>query len=114
MPVTLNPGDTVDLALGFANEGGSEGTEFARFLFNSSDPLVPEYNINVVARRAERPTCEPAFTPEFLSLGAIREGQTAVGVIEMVNFGSGSCEYQSFDLDSCLKIQSGIRHYYDC
>jgi|GEM_PF-1329334 len=114
VPATLNPGDTLDLQLEFSNDGGATGTEFARFVFNSTDPLVPEYNLNVVARRAERPTCEPAFTPEFLSLGAIREGQNATGVIEMVNFGSGNCEYQSFDLDACLKIQSGIRHYYDC
>lgn len=114
LPATLNPGDTVVLTLEFANEGGSEGTEFARFVFASTDPLVPQYNLNVVARRAERPTCEPAFTPEFLSLGAHKEGQVAEGVIEMVNFGSGNCEYRSFDMDACLKIQSGIRHYYEC
>ena len=114
LPAKLNPGESVELTVSFTNESGSKGSEFARLTFKSTDPLVPSYALDVVARRAERPTCEPAFLPELLSLGAAKEGETLDGTLQIVNYGSGNCEYREYELSGCLKVQSGVRHRFDC
>src|SRR5690606_26434260 len=66
LPKELNPGETVQLDLTFENQRGADGTEFARFFLYTTDPVVPEYPLDVVARRAQRPTCEAAFVPDLL------------------------------------------------
>jgi hypothetical protein len=114
IPKKLNPGEAVDIKVHFENAGGTKGTEFARFFITTDDPLVPEYALDVVARRAEKPTCEPSFVPELLSLGATSEDGKLTGVLKAVNFGSGNCTYTEYELDGCLKVQSGVRHQFDC
>ncbi|MGM0575730.1 MAG: choice-of-anchor D domain-containing protein [Myxococcota bacterium] len=114
LPAELNPGESVTLDLRFENTGGDKGTESARFFLYTTDKLVPEYPLDVVARRAERSTCEPAFVPDVLSMGAKRAGTTAEDTIQVVNFGSGECEYRDWDLVGCNKLQMGARHRYDC
>lgn len=114
LPALINPGQAVDIALHFENTGGIQGTEFARFFLSTDDPLVPEYALDVIARRAEKPTCEPSFVPEMLSLGATAEGEKLTGTLKVVNYGSGNCVFNEFDMDGCLKVQSGVRHLFDC
>ncbi len=114
LPATLNPGESVTLELTFENTEGTQGTEFARFTVNTSDPLVPAYPLDVVARRAQRPTCEPAFAPELLTFGGIKEGTEATRTLQLVNYGSGNCEYREVFVDGCLKVQAGVRHYFQC
>ncbi len=114
LPKRLNPGETLELELTFENAGDAEGTEDARFFINTSDPVVPEYPLDVVARRAQRPTCEPAFVPELLAFGALRPGDKGTRTMKVVNFGSGNCEYQEYDMSGCLAVQAGIRQRFEC
>ncbi|PKN58844.1 MAG: hypothetical protein CVU56_03595 [Deltaproteobacteria bacterium HGW-Deltaproteobacteria-14] len=114
LPHTLNPGEAIELDLTFENRGGAEGSEYARFFINTTDPVVPEYPLNVVARRAQRPTCEAAFVPDLLALGAYRPGQQGTGTMKVVNFGSGNCEYQEYDLVGCLQAGQGAAIYFEC
>jgi len=114
LPKKIYPGEAVDIKVHFENAGGTQGTEFARFFVETDDPLVPVYALDVVARRAEKPTCEPSFVPELLSLGATSEAGKLTGVLKAVNFGSGNCIYTEYELDGCLKVQSGARHRFDC
>ena len=114
LPRTLNPGEAVELQLTFENQHGAEGTEYARFFINTSDPVVPEYPLDVIARRAQRPTCEAAFVPDLLALGAYRPGQQGTGTLKVVNFGSGNCEYQEYDLQGCIEVGSGAAFHFQC
>ena len=114
LPATLNPGENVVLELAFHNTLGDDGTEFARFLVNTSDPLIPEYPLDVVARRSEKPTCEPAFVPDLLNMGAFKTGGFGLDEIHVVNYGSGNCEYREYELDGCTKVQSGTYYLFEC
>jgi hypothetical protein len=114
LPATLLPSESVDLELTFTNRGAASGSEFAQFLLYSNDPVIPEYPLGVVARRSEAPTCEPAFVPDLLAMGAAKEGSIVDGVMQVVNYGSGNCEYEEYDLEGCLNIQSDYRFYYNC
>jgi len=114
LPKTLNPGEAVELELAFENQGGAEGMETARFFLYTSDPVVPEYPLDVVARRAQRPTCEAAFVPDLLAFGAYRPGEQGTATMKVVNFGSGNCEYQEYDLVGCLQAGSGASFYFEC
>jgi len=114
LPRTLNPGESIELLLTFENRLGASGIEFARFYIDTTDPVVPEYPLDVVARRAQRPTCEAAFVPDLLAMGAYRPGETGTGTLRIVNFGSGNCHYREYDLQGCLSIQQGIRTRFEC
>ena len=114
LPAVLNPGDSVVFDALFENKGGDEGTEFARLTIATTDKLVPVYPLDVVARRSERPTCEPAFVPDILSLGAFKPGTSGTGTLHLVNYGSGNCEYRDWDLVGCTKAIWGIRTEFTC
>ena len=114
LPAVLNPGDSVVFDALFENKGGDEGTEFARLTIETTDKLVPVYPLDVVARRSERPTCEPAFVPDILSLGAFKPGTSGTGTLHLVNYGSGNCEYRDWDLVGCTKAIWGIRTEFTC
>ncbi|MDP6946207.1 MAG: choice-of-anchor D domain-containing protein, partial [Myxococcota bacterium] len=114
LPATLNPSDSVVFDALFENQGGDEGTEFARLMIDTTDKLVPTYPLDVVARRSERPTCEPAFVPDILSMGAFKPGTSGTGTLHLVNYGSGNCEYRDWDLIGCTKVVWGIRTEFDC
>ncbi len=114
LPATLNPGEAVELELRFDNTGGADGSEYAKFRLYTDDPVVPEYPLDVVARRAQRPTCEAAFVPELLAFGAFRPGETGTGTMRLVNYGSGNCEYREYEMSGCLQVQAGVRYYFDC
>ena len=116
LPITLNPGDTATFEATFVNRKGDSGSEFSTMLVATTDPLVPQYPLDVVARRSDRPECDPGFVPELLSLPAVREGDVVEGIIKIVNFGSGNCEYRESDVDSCLTIRknNGVRTIFDC
>ncbi len=114
LPKVLNPGQTVQLDLTFENQRGADGSEFARFFLYTTDPVVPEYPLDVVARRAQRPTCEAAFVPDLLALGAFRPGATGEGKIVIMNTGSGNCEYREREFDACLADQFGISVQFVC
>ena len=114
LPANLDPGETVQLILEFDNLQGDEGTEYARFLLHTTDSLVPEYPLDVVARRSERPTCEPAFVPEILSMGAHKAETSAVDTMYVANYGSGNCIYREWDLIGCQKLQMDVRHRFVC
>lgn len=114
LPATLVPGESVTFDALFENTGGDEGTEFARLLIETTDKLIPVYPLDVVARRSERPTCEPAFVPELLSMGAHKPGSTSEAEIYVVNFGSGNCEYKAWDILGCTTVTWGIRTEFDC
>ncbi|MFT7580510.1 MAG: hypothetical protein ACI9MR_002181 [Myxococcota bacterium] len=114
LPATLNPGESLELELRFENRDGDEGTESARFVLETTDPLVPRYPLDVVARRAQRPTCEAAFVPDFLAMGAFAPNEQALGTLEVVNFGSGNCEFQRYDFEPCLQINQGLPNYFEC
>ncbi|TNF31965.1 MAG: choice-of-anchor D domain-containing protein [Deltaproteobacteria bacterium] len=114
LPKTLNPGEAVELELSFENQGGAEGMETARFFINTTDPVVPEYPLDVVARRAQRPTCEAAFVPDLLAFGAHRPGEQGLATMKVVNFGSGNCEYQEYDLVGCLQAGANASIYFEC
>ena len=114
LPVTLNPGETVELELTFENQGAADGTVYARFFLHTTDPVVPVYPLDVVARRAQRPTCEAAFVPDLLAVGAYRPGEKGEGVLTVVNYGSGECEYRDYDFDGCIGDNFGIGVHYVC
>lgn len=114
LPKVLNPGQSVQLDLTFENQRGADGTEFARFFLYTTDPVVPEYPLDVVARRAQRPTCEAAFVPDLLALGAFRPGATGAGKLVIMNTGSGNCEYREREFDACLADQFGIAIRFVC
>jgi hypothetical protein len=114
LPAVLNPSDSVVFDVLFENRGGDEGTEFARLMIETTDKLVPMYPLDVVARRSERPTCEPAFVPDILSLGAFKPGTSGTGVLHLVNYGSGNCEYRDWDLLGCTSAIWGIRTEFTC
>jgi len=114
LPKVLNPGQTVQLDLTFENRRGADGSEFARFFLYTTDPVVPEYPLDVVGRRAQRPTCEAAFVPDLLALGAFRPGATGEGKIIIMNTGSGNCEYREREFDACLADQFGISVQFVC
>jgi len=114
LPKVLNPGQTVQLDLTFENKRGADGSEFARFFLYTSDPVVPEYPLDVVGRRAQRPTCEAAFVPDLLALGAFRPGAIGEGKIVIQNTGSGNCEYREREFDACLADQFGISVQFIC
>lgn len=114
LPTTLNPGEAFDLAMTFENRSGAQGTEYAKLFLHTSDPVVPEYPLDVIARRAQRPTCEASFVPDLLAFGAYRPGATGRSVIKVVNFGSGNCIYRDYELSGCLAVTEGIRTRFDC
>lgn len=114
LPKELNPGETVQLDLTFENQRGADGTEFARFFLYTTDPVVPEYPLDVVARRAQRPTCEAAFVPDLLALGAHRPGGEGTGQLVIMNTGSGNCEYREREFDACLTDQFGVSVQFIC
>mgnify|MGYP001204720485 CR=1 FL=1 len=114
LPVDLKPGESVELELRFQNQSGDEGTEFARFTLFTTDALVPQYPLDVVARRSERPTCEPVFVPELLSMGAFTAETSGVKQLYISNYGSGNCVFKSYELVGCQKIQFDVRHMFDC
>ena len=114
LPHTLNPGEIIELELTFENRRGASGTEFARFFVTTTDPVVPEYPLDVVARRAQRPTCQPAFVPDLLAMGAHRPGESGQGTMKVVNFGSGDCEYNEYEFAGCLAVPSGIQTQFEC
>jgi len=114
LPVTLNPGDSVELRLEFENQRGDFGTETAKFFIHTTDPVVPEYPLDVVARRAQRPTCEAAFVPDLLAMGAFKPGAKGRGTLRVVNYGSGRCEFRDQDFDACLARPFGISYEFVC
>lgn len=114
LPKTLNPGESLELELTFENRRGADGSEFARFFLYTTDPVVPEYPLDVVAQRAQRPTCEAAFVPDLLSIGAHRPGGTGAGKLIVMNTGSGNCEYRERDFDPCLADSFGIGTQFIC
>ena len=114
LPAALDPGESLELTLTFANRDGAEGTEYARLLLETTDPVVPEYPLDVVARRAQRPTCEAAFVPDLLAFGAFRPGAVGQARMKVVNYGSGNCEYRELDLQGCLQVGSGAQFYFEC
>jgi hypothetical protein len=114
LPAELKPGESVQLSLRFHNQGGDEGTEYARFTLFTTDSLVPQYPLNVVARRSERPTCEPVFVPELLSMGAFSAESSGVDKMYIANYGSGNCVFKTHELVGCQKIQFDVRHRFDC
>ncbi|MEZ4266960.1 MAG: choice-of-anchor D domain-containing protein [Myxococcota bacterium] len=114
LPAQLKPGETVALELTFENTKGDSGTEFAQFVIHTSDALVKEYPLDVVARRSERATCEPAFVPNILAMGAQAVGTKVQKQISVVNYGAGNCEYRSWELIGCDKVQQAVRHRFVC
>lgn len=113
-PAQVKPGETVVIELTFENTKGDTGSEFARLLIHTTDALVQTYPLDVVARRSERATCEPEFVPNILAMGARAPGATATGDIYVVNYGAGNCEYRSWDLVGCNKVQEAVRHRFEC
>ncbi len=114
LPAELKPGETVALELTFENSKGDSGTEFAQLLIHTTDALVKEYPLDVVARRSERATCEPAFVPSIVAMGAHAAGTAVTRAISIVNFGAGNCEYRSWELIGCDKVQQAVRHRFVC
>jgi hypothetical protein len=114
LPKVLNPGESHELQLTFENKRGASGSAFARFFLYTTDPVVPEYPLDVVARRAQRPTCEAAFVPDLLALGAHKPGTTSEGRIIIMNTGSGNCEYREREFDACLGEPFGISFNFVC
>ncbi|MFO0750017.1 MAG: choice-of-anchor D domain-containing protein [Myxococcota bacterium] len=114
LPITLNPGQSTTLHLEFENTHGETGTESARFLIHTTDPVVPEYPLDVIARRAQRPTCEAAFVPDLLAMGAYKPGEKGRATMEVVNYGSGNCEYRDNEFDACLQRPFGISYEFVC
>jgi hypothetical protein len=114
LPKVINPGEVVELDLTFENRRGSSGSAFAKFFINTTDPVVPEYPLDVVAQRAQRPTCEAAFVPDLLAIGAHRPGEKARGTLTVMNTGSGNCEYREREFDACIADPFGISFQYLC
>lgn len=114
LPETLNPGESVELRLEFENTQGDFGTETAKFFIHTTDPVVPEYPLDVIARRAQRPTCEAAFVPDLLAMGAHKPGAKGRGTLRVVNYGSGRCEYRDHEFDACLARPFGISYEFVC
>jgi hypothetical protein len=113
-PYTLNPGESVEIGLSFENRGARDGAETARLFIRSTDPVVPVYPLDVIARRAQRPACEVAFVPELLAMGAARVGTTITRTLSIQNVGSGNCEYRSHVFDACLAERFGIGFRFVC
>ncbi len=113
-PHTLNPGESVEIQLSFDNRGERDGAETARLFIRSTDPVVPVYPLDVIARRAQRPACEVAFVPELLAMGAARVGTTISKTLTLQNVGSGNCEYRSHVFDACLAQRFGIGYRFVC
>lgn len=114
LPKTLNSGESVELELTFENRGGSDGNEYAKFFLTTTDPVVPTYPLDVVAGRAQRPTCEAAFVPDLLAMGAFRPEQKGRGRLVVMNTGSGNCEYREHEFDACLATQFGVGTQFTC
>ncbi len=114
LPANLDPGESVELQLSFENRGERETEESARLFLYTTDPVVPIYPLDVIARRAQRPTCEAAFVPELLAMGAARVGTTINGKMTVINVGSGNCEYRSHEFDACLAERFGVGYRFVC
>ncbi|HRE92392.1 MAG TPA: choice-of-anchor D domain-containing protein, partial [Myxococcota bacterium] len=109
LPKTLNSGESVELQLTFENRGGADGREFAKFFLSTTDPVVPTYPLDVVAGRAQRPTCEAAFVPDLLAMGAYRPTQKGTGKLIVMNTGSGNCEYREHEFDASRPLTASAR-----
>src|SRR5262249_51384809 len=59
-------------------------------------------------------TCEAAFVPDLLALGAYRPGQTGDGKLIIMNTGSGNCEYREREFDACLADPYGTGIQFIC
>ena len=114
LPKTLNSGESVELQLTFENRGGADGREYAKFFLSTTDPVVPTYPLDVVAGRAQRPTCEAAFVPDLLAMGAYRPTQKGTGKLVVMNTGSGNCEYREHEFDACLATPYGVGTMFTC
>ena len=114
LPKTINSGESVELELTFTNDGGADGQEFAKFFINTTDPVVPTYPLDVTAGRAQRPTCEAAFVPDLLAMGAYRPGEKGRGKLVIMNTGSGNCEYREHEFDACLATAFGVGTQFTC
>jgi hypothetical protein len=114
LPAQIKPGETAALEITFENTKGDSGTEFAQLVIRTTDALVKEYPLDVIARRSERATCEPAFVPNILAMGAHAAGTSTTEDIFVVNFGAGNCEYRSWEVIGCDKVQQAVRHSFVC
>jgi len=114
LPRVLNPGESVELQLSFENKDDTDTAESARLFLYTTDPVVPIYPLDVIARRAQRPTCEAAFVPELLAMGAARVGTSITGKLTVLNVGSGNCEYRDHEFDACLAQRFGAGFRFIC
>lgn len=114
LPRVLNPGESVELQISFENRRSTDTAEYARLFLYTTDPVVPVYPLDVVGRRAQRPTCEAAFVPELLAMGAARVGTNIEGKLRVLNVGSGNCEYRSHEFDACLPQPFGVGFRFVC
>lgn len=68
----------------------------------------PEVAVDLLAKRAEAPTCVPKFAPANANFGAVLQGESATRTLFLVNEGTGYCSFQGCTVSDCPTLASFI------
>lgn len=68
----------------------------------------PEVSVDLLAKRAEAPTCVPKLAPPSANFGAVLQGESATRTMFLVNEGTGYCSFQSCTVTDCPTLASFI------
>lgn len=69
---------------------------------------TPVLSVDLIAKRAEAPTCVPKLVPATLNFGAVVQGESATKTMFLVNDGTGYCSFQGCAIYDCPTLASFI------
>jgi|GEM_PF-2381246 len=87
----IEPGGYRDVELTFTNKGGDTGDARAKLVLESNAYNAKEFEVDLIARRAGAPTCEPRLNPPALNFGAVIQGESKTLTMFLENNGTGYC-----------------------
>jgi len=102
-------GQSREVTLRFKNLGDKPYEQvLAKLVVQSNAFNQPEVQVDLVAKRAEAPTCVPKLVPPSANFGAVIQGESATRTMFLVNEGTGYCSFQSCSVTDCPTLASFI------
>ncbi len=104
--MSIDPANLVDFNVRFENKGPTGQVATATLHIKSSDAGTPDFQVLLVAHRADGTTCKIDLIPQPLNFGLLSYGKQKLLPLIIKNSGTGPCVFKDAVLVSCYEAPS--------
>lgn len=98
---TLDKSQYASFQVAFKATGAANQQATGKLRITSTDPDKPQWDLNLMATRAQGTTCNVQFQPNIVNFGLLPYGQSKLLQLTLKNIGTGYCAFDKVVLTDC-------------